>query len=141
RLVTPWSAARTSAIDATLVAWTVLAAALIAAVSGSERALPRSLAILACVLMCLGGPLLALLPPSLRLTGGLTERLLWSGPRLEVHGLSAGGGTPPDPVQWRRIALVGGAGVAAWALAGAAILRRGRRAATPRQPAEAGIAI
>ena len=59
RLVTPWSPARTAALDATLAAWTVLAGALVAATVGSGRAGPRNLAVLGCVAMCVGGPILA----------------------------------------------------------------------------------
>lgn len=116
RLVTPWSASRTAALDATLVAWTVLAGAMVASAIGSSRSGPRHLAIIGCLAMCLGGPAMAMTAARLRPTEEVSQRLLHSGPLLEVHGLSEGGGTPPRPAQWTWIALVGLAGLAAWAV-------------------------
>ncbi|MHC4273609.1 MAG: hypothetical protein ACYSUR_08065, partial [Planctomycetota bacterium] len=92
RLVTPWSPARTAALDATLVAWALLAGAFVAAVAGSPRAGPRNLAMLGCAGMCVIGPVLALTclgVPTLERVG---QKLARIGPLLEVHFLSSGGG-------------------------------------------------
>lgn len=114
RLVTPWSAARTAAIDATLVGWTVIAGALVASACGSPRAGPRNLAITGSLAMCLGGPAMAIAAARLRPAAEIPGRLLHSGPLLEAYALSAGGGSPPEPARWLWISLVGLAGAAAW---------------------------
>ena len=85
RLVTPWSPARTAALDATLVAWTVLAGAMVASAVGTRRAGPRNIAIIACMCMCLAGPSLAILMLHIRPLDGFSHRLLQVGPLLEVE--------------------------------------------------------
>ncbi len=114
RLVTPWSPARTAALDATLVAWTVLAGALVASASGTQRAGPRNIAIVACVCMCLAGPVLAIVGLQFEPIAGVTHRLLQLGPLLEVYEISRGGRTAPDPGQWRWITIVALAAAAGW---------------------------
>ncbi|MHC4130229.1 MAG: hypothetical protein ACYTE6_13375 [Planctomycetota bacterium] len=126
RLVTPWSPARTAALDATLVAWALLAGAFVAAVAGSPRAGPRNLAMLGCAGMCVIGPVLALAclgVPTLERVG---QKLARIGPLLEVHFLSAGGGSPPAGEQWVWIGLVGLAAVACWIGLGLAAAARRR---------------
>jgi hypothetical protein len=111
RLVTAWTPARTAAIDGTLAGWTGLAAAMVAATVGSARRGPRSLAMAACVAMCVGGPLIAWIGGLIGFEPGAVARV---GPLLEVHALSGGKGAPPTPEQWRWIGLLAAANAAAW---------------------------
>jgi hypothetical protein len=135
RLVTPWSPARTAALDATLVAWTVLAGALVASATGSPRTGPRNIAIIACVTMCLIGPVLALIGVRGSAMSGLTPRLLQIGPLLEVYALSQGGRTAPSGGQWAWISLVALAGATAWTGLITITLTRSRTNATrPPEP-------
>ncbi len=137
RLVTPWSPARTAALDATLAVWTILAGALVAAATSSHRTGPRCIAIIACLTMCLVGPALALIGVEIGTAGGVMPRLLQVGPLLEVHTLSHGGRTAPDGGQWMWISMVALAGTAAWAGLIAITMIRGRRdVARPPDPAE-----
>ncbi len=129
RLVTPWSPARTAALDATLVAWTILAGALVASATGSERTGPRNIAIIACVTMCLVGPVLALIGVRGSAMSGLTPRLLQVGPLLEIFTLSHGGRTAPTGGQWMWISMVALAGATAWTGLITITIMRGR---TPR---------
>jgi hypothetical protein len=114
RLVTPWSPARTAALDATLTAWALLAGACVASAAGSPRAGPRNLAMLGCVGICVIGPVLALACVGDPTLESLGQRLARIGPLLEVHALSKGGGSPPTGEQWAWIGLVGLAAVACW---------------------------
>ena len=137
RLVTPWSPARTAALDATLAVWTILAGALVASATGSHRTGPRCIAIIACLAMCLVGPLLALIGVDVGTTAGVTPRLLQVGPLLEIHDLSHGGRTAPSGSQWLWISMVAVAGAAAWAGLITMTMMRGRRDdARPPSPAE-----
>ena len=126
RLVTPWSPARTAALDATLVSWTILAGALVASATGSHRTGPRNIAIIACVAMCLVGPVLALIGIRGSAMTGLTPELLQAGPLLEIYTLSHGGRTAPDGGQWMWISMVALAGAAAWAGLITMTMMRGR---------------
>ena len=124
RLVTSWTAARTAALDMTLVSWAILAGAFVASAVGSSRRGPRNLAILGCVGVCLIGPVFALITMAVPPFKGPVLRLLHVGPLLEVHMLGNGGGTPPEPAQWRWIALVALTGLLAW---GGLVVVRSRR--------------
>ncbi len=126
RLVTPWSPARTAALDATLVVWTILAGALVASATGSDRTGPRNIAIIACVTMCLAGPVLAMIGIRGSAMPGLTPRLLQVGPLLEVYTLSHGGRTAPAAGQWMWISMVALAGAAAWGVLITITMMRGR---------------
>ena len=126
RLVTPWSPARTAALDATLTAWALLAGAFVAAVAGSPRAGPRNLAMLGCAGMCVIGPVLALASVGVPTLERVGQRLARIGPLLEVHTLSSGGGSPPTGEQWAWIGLVGVAAVACWIGLGLAAAARRR---------------
>ena len=134
RLVTPWSPARTAALDATLVAWTVLAGAMVASAVGTQRAGPRSIAIVACLCMCLAGPTLVILGLHIPSLDGLSHRLLLVGPLLEVHTLSDGGRTAPHAAEWIWISVVALAAAAAWSALGIMTLARTRTAAGSRTP-------
>jgi hypothetical protein len=114
RLVTPWSPARTAALDATLAAWALLAGAFVAAATGSPRTGPRNLAMLGCAGMCIIGPVLALACAGTPTLDSLGQRLAGTGPLLEIHTLSSGGGSPPTGGQWAWIGLVGLAATACW---------------------------
>lgn len=127
RLVTPWSPARTAAIDATIAAWTILAGALVASAVGSDRAGPRSLTMVACLAMCVGGPILAWLILTLTAAAEPVHWLLRFGPLLEVHHLTDGGGAPLTVRQWHWIVVVAEAGVAAWCALAVVTALRNRR--------------
>jgi hypothetical protein len=114
RLVTPWSPLRTAALDATLVAWTLLAGAWVALAVGSSRAGPRNLSMIGCVGMCVIGPALALVLVGIPSLEQLGQKLTRIGPLMEVHSLSQGGGAPPDAGQWAWIGLVALAAVTCW---------------------------
>jgi hypothetical protein len=131
RLVTPWSPARTAALDATLVAWTILAGALVASATGTQRTGPRNLAITACIAMCLAGPALALVGLRIGSMTGMTPKLLQVGPLLEIYTLSLGGRTAPDGGQWAWISIVALAGSAAWGVLIAMAFARGRYSPRP----------
>lgn len=131
RLVTPWSPARTAALDATLVAWTVLAGAIVASAVGTQRAGPRNIAIFACLCMCLAGPSLAILGLHMRPLDGFSHRLLQIGPLLEVHALSGGGRTAPHAAQWMWIGIVAAAAAASWSVLGVMATLRSKDADRP----------
>ena len=131
RLVTPWSPARTAALDATLVSWTILAGALVASATGSHRTGPRNIAIVACMCMCLAGPSLAILGLHLRPLDGFSHRLLQVGPLLEVHALSKGGRTAPHAAQWMWIGIVAAAAAATWSALGVMATMRSKGAPRP----------
>jgi hypothetical protein len=120
RLITTWSLERTAAIDALIAAWAALAAAAIAAAAGSARRGPRTLAMLACVAMCLLAPAAALLradAPDLA-----TDTM---SPLAAAYAMAAEGAAPVGAAAWRRITVVGAAAAAAWAaLAATARTRR-----------------
>ena len=134
RLVTPWSPARTAALDATLVAWTVLAGALVASAVGTRRAGPRSIAMFACVCMCLAGQSVAILGLHIPSLDSLTHRLLHVGPLLEVHTLSEGGRTAPRAAQWVWIGTVALAAAATWSALSLVVVARAKSAARSRTP-------
>ncbi len=131
RLVTPWSPARTAALDATLVVWTVLAGAMVASAVGTKRSGPRNIAIFACLCMCLAGPSLAILGLHVRPLDGFSHRLLGVGPLLEVHTLSGGGRTAPRADQWMWIGIVAAAAAATWSVLGVMTTMRSKGVAQP----------
>ena len=137
RLVTPWSPARTAALDATLVAWTVLAGAMVASAVGTRRAGPRNIAIIACMCMCLAGPALAIIGLRIWPIGGLSHRLLQVGPLLEVYTLSHGGRTAPHAAQWMWIVIVAFAAAATWSALSVMVRARSKGATHPDTPATA----
>lgn len=138
RLVTPWSPARTAALDATLVAWTVLAGAMVASAVGTRRAGPRNIAIIACMCMCLAGPSLAILTLHIRPLDGFSHRLLQVGPLLEVYTLGKGGRTAPHASQWIWIGIVAFAAAATWSALSVMAVVRSRGAARTDTPATPG---
>lgn len=111
RLVTTWTPWRTAAIDATIAAWLVLAGAIVAAAVSTDRAGPRTLAMLACLAMCLLGPASAWIGLT---TGVRAMELIGLSPLMAVHTLSEGIGTHPASEQWRWIALLALAATLAW---------------------------
>ena len=115
RLVTPWTPVRTAALDATLVAWTLLVGALVASAVGSPRPGLRNIVMLGCLAICLAGPALAWLVVALSPAAGLADRVLTIGTLLEIHTLGLGGGTAPSATQWAWIGLVGLAAATTWA--------------------------
>jgi len=129
RLVTPWSPARTAALDATLVAWTALAGALVASATGTQRAGPRNIAIVACLSMSLAGPVLAIIGLYFQPIGSVTHRLLRFGPLLEVYEISGGGRTAPDAGQWKWIIILALSASAAWTALALTTALRGRATA------------
>ncbi|MBT8485648.1 MAG: hypothetical protein HKO59_04925 [Phycisphaerales bacterium] len=111
RLLTTWSLSRTAAIDASLTGWLLLAAAIVAAATGTPRPGPRALAMGACVGMCLLGPMLACIG---LLTGGLSMSLIELSPLMAVRTLGDGGAAPVGATQWQWIVLLFGAVGATW---------------------------
>jgi hypothetical protein len=124
RLVTAWSTFRIAAIDTTLCGWTLLAGATVAAAIGSDRQGPRTLAMSACVGMCLLGPALAWLGV---LTGVNALELINLGPLMAIRTLGDGGGAQPELAQWRWIALLNAAAIVAWLTMAVWMLWRWRR--------------
>jgi len=113
RLVTPWSITRTAAIDLTMMSWVVLAGAIVASAVGSDRAGVRSLAMLACLGLCLLGPALASVGAT---TGVDASTLIALSPLMAVHTLGEGGGAQPLADQWRWIMFLAFGAVAVWAV-------------------------
>ena len=111
RLVTPWSPQRMAAVDATIAGWLLLAGAVVAAATGTTRSGPRSLAMLACVCMCLLGPALAWIGV---MTGIVAMDLVQLSPIMAIRTLTEGAGANPAPTQWRWIMLLGIGAVASW---------------------------
>jgi len=111
RLVTNWTPLRTAAIDATITGWLLLAAAVITASLNTEKTGPRALAMLACVAMCLAGPLGAWLA---LIAGVDAMPLVNLSPLLAVRTLGDGGSIHPTDTQWQLIALLGVAALASW---------------------------
>lgn len=124
RLITPWTALRTAAIDATICGWLLLAGAMVAGAVGTSRAGPRNLAMLACVALCVLGPALAAL--GIR-TGFNDLELIDLSPLMAVHTLTEGGGSQPTVAQWRWIGLLGVAAGAVWLALGLSAAWRHRR--------------
>ncbi len=129
RLVTPWTLARTAALDATLVGWTVLGGAVVASAVGSGRDGVRNLAIAACLAMCLLGPALAIIGA---IVGGSVGQLMDIGPLIAVYRLAQGAAAPVTGPQWVMIVMPGAAAGLAWTALGVVY---GARRASP-QPSE-----
>ena len=111
RLVTNWTPLRTAAIDATMCGWVILAGAVVAAALGTRQRGPRTLAMIACVAMVLLGPAAAWMG----VVSGLNAmELIELSPLMAVRTLGEGGGGQPTPMQWRWLALLGIADIAAW---------------------------
>jgi len=125
RLVTTWSPWRTLAIDATLVGWIVLAAAIIASTSSTDRTGPRTVGMLACVAMCLLGPALAAIG---LMQSHYSMTLIELSPLLAVRSLGAGGGALVRADQWQLIQLLWVAAVLGWI---ALLLATSRRSPLP----------
>ncbi len=129
RLVTPWTVARTAALDATLVGWTVLGGAVVASAIGSHRGGVRNLAIAACLAMCLLGPTLAVIGA---IVGGSAGQLMDIGPLVAVYRLAQGAAAPVTGPQWTMIVMPAAAAALAWTALG--VVYWARRASP--QPAE-----
>lgn len=115
RLVTPWTATRTAAIDATLGTWTILAGAVVASASGSQRSGPRLLAMLACLGMCLAGPALAWVGV---MAGVDAIDMIHLSPIIALRALGSEGGAPVSTEQWVSLSVIGVAGAAVWTALG-----------------------
>ena len=132
RLVTPWTLARTAALDATLVGWTVLAGAVVASAVGSGRDGVRNLAIVACLAMCLLGPALAVIGAIVPPVAGSAGQLMDIGPLVAVYRLAQGAAAPVTGPQWVMIVMPAAAAGLAWTALG--VVYAARRASP--QPAE-----
>ena len=113
RLVTTWSPLRTAALDATLAGWVLLAGAIVASATGSNRAGPRHLAMAACVGMCALAPAVAWLGVE---SGFVAGELAWLSPLTAIHALGSEGGAPLRGEQWGQIAWLTLAAAASWAM-------------------------
>lgn len=111
RLVTPWTPLRTAAIDATLSGWTILAGAVVAAAVGSFRPGPRTLAMMACVALCLLGPAAAAIAAMFDINA---VELINLSPVTSIIDLTTAAGSHPSYQQWIGIAVLGGAAMAGW---------------------------
>lgn len=111
RLVTPWSPLRTAALDATLVAWALIAAAFVASAAGSRSAAPRCLAIAGCVGLCVLGPFAAWAATTI---GVRADDLQSVNPLTNVAQLTDAGGDKPTAMQWLNILMVAMAAALAW---------------------------
>ncbi len=136
RLVTPWTPARTAALDATLIGWACVAGAVLAAASATRSVGARCGAVAVCVGMALGGPLLAWLGVLLGLPQGDAGTLASIGPLVETHQLAVAGSLPPTAAQWQWICTVGNTAFLAWTGLGVATSLR-RRGTLPAGPAPA----
>ena len=125
RLVTTWSAMRTAAIEAALLGWLLLAGAVVAAAITTDNRGPRSLAMLACVAICLLGPFLAWIGV---MSGFHSLQLVSLSPLMAVHTLGEGTGPNPTSAQWSLIALLGSAAALAWLALGVTTLLSWRSA-------------
>lgn len=114
RLVTPWTLARTAALDATLVGWTVLGGAVVASAVGSGRDGVRNLAITACLAMCLLGPTLAVIGAIVQPVAGSAEPLMEIGPLVAVYRIAQGAAAPVTGQQWVMIVMPTAAAGLAW---------------------------
>ena len=118
RLVTPWSLARTAALDATLVGWTVLGGAVVASAVGSRRDGVRNLAITACLAMCLLGPTLAVIAAIVAPVAGSAVQWMDIGPLVAVYRLAQGDAAPVTGPQWVVIVMPTAAAGLAWTALG-----------------------
>lgn len=127
RLVTAWSTGRTLLIDLTIVAWTGMIAAIVAVTLMREHA-SRWFAMALCLALCIGGPaaLWILRPIAPALAGDLTASTVERfGALTSIHRLTGGEPGPVGVTEWRYLAVLGGAALAAWvAVAVLAILGR-----------------
>ena len=135
RLVTPWTLARTAALDATLVGWTVLTGAVVASAVGSQRRGVRNLAITACLAMCLLGPTLAIIGAIISPVGGSAAQLMNIGPLVAVYRLAQaqGAAAPITGPQWVMIVMPGAAAGLAWTALGVVYWAR-RASPQPTEP-------
>lgn len=118
QIVTRWSPTRTAAIDLTMLGWLLVVAAIVASTIGTNRRGPRTLGMLACLVLCLAGPLVRQALPADADVEAILPDLLELSPLLLVHRLGDGGGAPIDLLEWRWIGLLGLAGVLAWVAVG-----------------------
>ena len=126
RLVTNWTPWRTTAIDATLAGWVLLGGAVVAAGIMTNRSGPRTLAMIACVSLCLLGPALAWLGV---MTGVDAMELVSLSPLMAMRTLAEAGGAQPGMDQWRWIVLLGIAAILVWSALGLPTMLSGGRGA------------
>jgi hypothetical protein len=110
RLVTTWSRQTTGAMDAGLIAWTMLIGAIVAATCGASRTGPRTLGMTACLVFALVLPALAWAGIGELVAG---ERGVLS-PILLMHTLADGASFNPTRALWLHIGVVGVAAAGAW---------------------------
>jgi len=134
RLVTNWTPLRTAAIDATITGWHLLAGAMVAAAVATPNRGPRVLVMIACVVMCLAGPVAAWLGV---LTGINAMALVDLSPLMSVRTLGDGTSIHPTDLQWRLIAVLGFAAAAAWMAL--LLIRSGRQNDIPTDSTESSL--
>lgn len=111
RLITSWTRERTAAMDLTIIAWTLLAGALVASTLGAKPGRVRVLGMLGCLGLCLAGPLAAWLGLQFRVEA---LDLIDLSPLLSINTLGDGKSAPITPAQWASITWLWVAAVAAW---------------------------
>ncbi len=127
RLVTTWPTLRTAALDATLAGWVLLAGAIVASATATNRAGPRHVAMAGCVGMCALAPGVAWLAVE---SGFDAVELTWLSPLTAIYALGGEGGALLRGEQWGQIAWLTLAAAASWVtLAGfnALAARRARK--------------
>lgn len=124
RVLTVWSISRTAALALFLIGWILVTSAVVAAAISTNHRSVRNLAMLVCIAICLGGPVVAWLA-AMEPMG--TAAIVHAGPLRGVQLLSEGGSTRASHEQWTAVLVVLGAGVAAWlALACRSVLQSRR---------------
>ena len=139
RLVTNWPTLRTAALDATLAGWALLAGAIVASATATNRAGPRHLAMAACVGMCALAPAVTWLGVE---SGFDAIDLTWLSPLTAIYALGGEGGAPLRGEQWGQIAWLTLAAAASWAtLSGfnALAARRARKKESGARGQDSGI--
>lgn len=137
RLVTPWSVARTLAVDGTLVAWTALAGAIVA-VGSRFRARGRTLTMASILALVLAVPLVEhvgrelLRPTSHGAASDEDDAAEWPvaaaftrlSPVTAIHALTGGGPARPESTDRISLATAAFAAFVAWIAVGLGELAR-----------------
>ncbi len=135
RLVTTWPTLRTAALDATLAGWVLLAGAIVASATATNRAGPRHVAMAACVGMCALAPAVAWLGVE---SGFDAVDLTWLSPLTAIYALGGEGGALVRGEQWGQIAWLTLAAAASWATLAGFNALAARRAQTKESVASQG---
>ena len=124
RLLTSWSVARMTAIDATMASWIMLIGAVIASATATRTPGPRMLAMAACIALAMAGPATSWLAEALQMSAPGLAKL---SPFVAVGDLvETSGGSQPTAAEWRWVMTQAGGAALVWAVV--FVLRVFRRA-------------